>query len=566
MKQIADHDILIIGGGAAGLRAAISAVEMDPSLKIAIISKVYPVRSHTVAAEGGIAAALKDYDSTEKHSYDTIKGSDYLADQHAVEFFTRRAKEEAILLEHWGCPWSRQKNGKLSARAFGGMGTKRTIHAADKSGFYLLHTLFERTLQFENITRYDEWYATKILKKDGKANGVCAIDLKNGELYAIAAKAIIIATGGAGKTYASTTNSNIKTGDGMYLALRAGAALKDMEFIQFHPTTLPVSGILITEAARGEGGHLINKDGERFLKKYIPNKMELGPRDLIVKAILKEIDEGRGIEGAHGEYVYLDLRHLGEKVINEKLSNVKETCIKFANMNPIREPIPIRPAQHYIMGGIDTNIECETAVTNLLAAGEAACVSVNGANRLGSNSLSECLVFGAEAGKKAASLCGKNKKSAMDESEIEHEEKRIRKILSSEGKESTVKLRAQMQLTMDLHAGIIRNRQFLEEGLSKIRDLKERFKNIGLTENSLVFNMELVNYFELESMLTLCETILLSALKREESRGAHFRSDFPERKDHKFLHHNVVAMESGQYNFSEKPVKITHWQPETRKY
>src|SRR5437867_1161908 len=407
MERLA-FDIVIVGGGAAGLRAAIAAAETSRALRIAIVSKVYPMRSHTVSAEGGTAAVLRDYDSFDSHGFDTVKGSDFLADQDAVEFFVRRAPAEVIQMEHWGCPWSREPDGRVAVRAFGGMSVKRTAFAADKVGFHMLHTLFQTSLKYETIERFDEWFVTQILAEGGKVVGVVALELRTGMIHAITAKAVIISTGGAGRVYEFTTNGAIKTGDGMALAYRAGVPLKDMEFLQFHPTCLPGTGILITEAARGEGGYLVNKDGERYMQRYLPGKMELGPRDILSRAMVQEMKAGRAFEGPYGQYLGLDLRHLGVTTIEKKLPMVRELAEKYMGLDPIHEPIPVRPGQHYMMGGVSTNTKGETTLPGLYAVGEAACVSINGANRLGSNSLSECLVFG-EWGGLAAAPCAEQK-------------------------------------------------------------------------------------------------------------------------------------------------------------
>jgi len=566
MEINTQHDLLIIGGGAAGLRAAIAAAEINPKAKIALISKVYPTRSHTVSAEGGLAAAMKDYDSLDQHAYDTIKGSDFLADQDAVEYFVKHAKEEIIQMEHWGCPWSREENGTLAVRAFGGMSVKRTVYAADKTGFYMLHTLFERTLKHENIKRYDEWFATKLVTDDNGIAGVVALQLKTGMLQAFSAKAIIICTGGAGRMYHFTTNGGIKTGDGMYLAYEAGAALKDMEFIQFHPTALLRNGILITEAARGEGGYLINKNGDRFLKDYLPQKMELGPRDMISRAIITEIRAGRGLKNQYGNYVLLDLRHLGDKVIKEKLPLVREIAMEFAHIDPSIEPIPVTPAQHYTMGGIDVDMNMETTVSGLYAAGETNCISINGANRLGSNSLTDCLVFGKVAGEKAAHKTAKKSSESVLKSALEDEEKSLAKLLGQKGKESASDIRLTMEKTMDKDAGIYRDEKSLQTGLDSILELQQKSNNVHLKDKSIVFNTELINYLELKSMLTLAEATIRSALARKESRGSHSRSDFPDRDDKHFLKHHTVSKKNGRMELKTSPVTITRWQPEERKY
>src|SRR5262252_9599582 len=409
------HDIVIVGGGGAGLRAAIAAAEASKQLSIAVVSKVYPMRSHTVSAEGGTAAVLREFDSLDLHAKDTIFGADFLADQDAVEVFVKEAPGELIQLEHWGCPWSRDPDGRVSVRSFGGMSVNRTLYAADKTGFHMLHALFQTSLKYDAIVRYDEWYVSQILVEDGKARGVVALNMYTGEVQAIAAKAIILCTGGAGRIFPFTTNAAIKTGDGMALAYRAGVALKDMEFVQYHPTGLPGTGILITEASRGEGGHLKNKDGYRYLQDYglgpatdqpTHRKMELGPRDILSRCHIQEHLKGRTFEGPYGHYVHLDLRHLGEEVINKKLPFVRELASKYVGIDPVYEPIPVRPVVHYMMGGISTDINAKTTFPGLYAAGETACVSINGANRLGSNSLTELLVFGTRAGRVAAAYAG----------------------------------------------------------------------------------------------------------------------------------------------------------------
>src|SRR3989442_343345 len=391
------YDVLVVGGGLAGLRAAIAAVEANPRVRVGMVSKVYPMRSHTVSAEGGAAAVMRPEDSYETHAFDTIKGSDYLADQEVVEAFVREAPVEIIQMEHWGCPWSRDPDGKISVRPFGGMTTWRTCFAADKSGFHMLHTVFQTSLKYPQIVRHDEAFVTKLLIEDSRCVGVVALDIRTGRFDAITAKSVILATGGLGRVYAFTTNGNICTGDGMALAYRAGVGLKDMEMVQFHPTGLPFTGILITEAVRGEGGYLLNKEGERFLKRYIPNKMELGPRDIISRAMMTEFDEGRGFEGPHGKYLHLDVRHLGEDVIDRKLPFMRELGREFVGIDIVKDPIPVRPVQHYMMGGVDADISGATPIVGLYAAGECANVGLNRGDRLGLKSPSVRLAFRAVA-------------------------------------------------------------------------------------------------------------------------------------------------------------------------
>ena len=568
MERLA-YDIVIVGGGAAGLRGAIAAAETSKALRIAIVSKVYPMRSHTVSAEGGTAAVLRDYDSFDSHGFDTVKGSDFLADQDVVEFFVRRAPGEVIQMEHWGCPWSRDPDGRVAVRAFGGMSVKRTAFAADKVGFHMLHTLFQTSLKYENIERLDEWFVTQILAEGGKVAGVAALELRSGTIHAIAAKAVILSTGGAGRVYEFTTNGAIKTGDGMALAYRAGAPLKDMEFLQFHPTCLPGTGILITEAARGEGGYLVNNKGERFLKKYVPEKMELGPRDILSRSIIQEIREGRGFDGPYGHYVGLDLRHLGEEVIDRKLPMVRELSEEYAGIDPVHELIPVRPGQHYIMGGVHTDITGSTGMAGLYAAGEAACVSINGANRLGSNSLSECLVFGAEAGRSAAAYAltqgpvGSNPVTALAKAE---ETRIFDGLLKREGGESLAEVRGEMQHAMEEHVGIYRSAEALEKALGLLRELRKRFDRVGVRDKDPFFNTELTATLELDFMLDLAEVIANAALLRKESRGAHSRTDYPKRDDANFLAHSMAFRTATGPRYETKPVTITKWPPAARVY
>ncbi len=565
-----NHDILIIGAGAAGLRAAIAASEVNPKLNIAVASKVYPMRSHTVSAEGGMAAVMKDYDNFDLHCFDTIRGSDYLADQDAVEYFVQQAPRETIQLEHWGCPFSRDPDGKISARAFGGMSVKRTLYATDKIGFHLLHTLFQTSLKYPNVRRYDEYLATSLLVDSGRVEGATSIDIRTGELVTILAKATIIATGGCGRTFQFTTNGWIKTGDGMSLAYRAGVPLKDMEMVQYHPTLLPNTGILITEAARGEGGHLLNKNGERFLQRYVPGKMELGPRDILSRSEMTEINEGRAFDGPYGSYLHLDLTHLGEKTIDEKLPFVKELSERYLGIDPVHEPIPVRPGQHYQMGGVHTDIHGFTGLAGLYAAGEAACVSMNGANRLGSNSLTECLVFGAAAGRAAAEYAMKQPAPSFGNPvsvEAATEESRIfDKVLKHEQGERISTVRVEMQKSMEKHVGIYRDENSLKEACRLVTDLKERAENITVEDKDRVFNTDLVSALELGFMLDAAEAIAYSALPRRESRGAHSRTDYPKRDDLVFLKHTLAYRTSGEPRIDYMPVTITRWKPEARVY
>ncbi len=578
------HDILIIGGGGAGLRAAIAAAEINPQLDIALVSKVYPMRSHTVAAEGGTAAVIRENDSLEDHINDTITGSDWMADQDAVELFVNEATAELIQLEHWGCPWSREPDGSIAVRPFGGMRIERTWFAADKTGFHLLHALFQTSLKYTTITRYDEYFATTLLVENGRCQGVTAVELRSGMVQPVLAKAVIMCTGGAGRIFPFTTNGSIKTGDGMALAYRAGVPLKDMEFVQYHPTGLPGTGILITEAARGEGGILVNKNGYRYLQDYDlgrpldvndpnhPQKrtMELGPRDKLSLCFVKEQDKGNTIPGPYGDVVYLDIRHLGEQKIDKKIPFVRELSKNYAGIDPVYEPIPVRPVVHYMMGGIHTDIETATPLPGLFAAGECACVSINGANRLGSNSLTELLVFGARAGRAAATFV--QEQPACDtpalEAQSKDEQARIQKqfINKTVGTERIASLRTEMTATMEAGAGMYRTEASLQETCNKISELKERFANITLDDHSLTFNTELTAALELECMLDVAETVVYSALARTESRGSHQRTDYPKRDDDKFLAHSLAHRTDGPPRIEYLDVVITRWPPAERKY
>ena len=582
--MITNHDIVMIGGGGAGLRAAIAIAETNPNLSIAVVSKVYPMRSHTVAAEGGAAAVIKDNDSLENHIHDTIAGGDWMCDQDAVEYFVNEAPREMIQMEHWGCPWSREPDGTVAVRPFGGMNIERTWFAADKTGFHMLHTLFQTSLKHNNITRYDEWFATKILVENGRCQGVTAIELRSGKIEVIAGKATIMCTGGAGRIFPFTTNGAIKTGDGMAMAYRAGVPLKDMEFIQYHPTGLPGTGILITEAARGEGGIMLNKDGYRYLQDYnlgkpldiddpshpVKKSMELGPRDRLCQAFVAEREKERTIPSSYGHVVHLDIRHLGEKKIDKKLPFVRELSKNYAGVDPVYEPIPVRPVVHYMMGGIDTDINGATSLPGLYAAGECACVSINGANRLGSNSLTELLVFGARTGKAAARFALEVPHPDKNSLELQtaDEQKRITRNFFRKGRgtERIFSLRKEMNETMETSAGIYRSGKSLKETCDKIKELKDRFVNIDLEDKSLNFNTELTSALELEFMLDVAEAIAYSALKRTESRGSHQRSDFPERDNENFLKHSMAYQTNTKPHIDYKDVIITKWPPGKRVY
>jgi fumarate reductase flavoprotein subunit len=573
------HDVVLVGGGGAGLRAAIALAETNPRLNVAVVSKVYPMRSHTVSAEGGAAGVIGADDSLDEHAYDTVSGGDWLCDQDAVEAFVKEAPDELLRLEHWGCPWSREPDGRIAVRPFGGMKKMRTWFAADKTGFHMLHTLFQTSLKYASVVRYDEWFVTKLLVDDGRVQGVVALDLKSGKVEAITARAVILCTGGCGRLFPFTTNASIKSGDGMALAYRAGVPLKDMEFVQYHPTGLPFTGILITEAARAEGGYLINKDGYRYLQDYklgqpsptpVFRSMELGPRDRLSQAFMKELEKGRTIDTPYGAVVHLDLRHLGAKKIHEKIPFVRELCLKYQNLDPVKELIPVRPVVHYMMGGVHTDINGATPLPGLYAAGEVACVSINGANRLGSNSLPELLVFGARAGRAAAEYASRQEDpgpALLVQAKEEH--RRLEKDILERtgGRERIADLRQQMQQTLEESAGIYRVGSTLAKGVDELRRLQERMTDVAIEDRSKTFNTERVAILELSFMLDVAETIVQSALQREESRGAHQRTDFPTRDDHRFLAHSLIHRRAdGSSRVEYAPVTITRWPPGERVY
>jgi fumarate reductase flavoprotein subunit len=575
----AHHDVLLVGGGGAGLRAAIAIAETNPKLRIAIVSKVYPMRSHTVSAEGGAAGVIRGDDTLDEHAYDTISGGDWLSDQDAVEAFVKEAPQELLRLEHWGCPWSREADGTVGVRPFGGMKKMRTWFAADKTGFHMLHTLFQTSLKYASIARYDEWFVTTLLEDDGRVQGVVAIDLMSGRIETITAPAVILCTGGCGRVFPFTTNAAIKTGDGMALAYRAGAPLKDMEFVQYHPTGLPFTGILITEAARAEGGYLINKDGYRYLQDYnlgkpspkpVLRSMELGPRDRLSQAFVKELQKGRTTETEYGPVVHLDLRHLGERAIESKIPFVRELCLKYQNIDPVKDLIPVRPVVHYMMGGVHTDGNGATPLAGLYAAGEVACVSINGANRLGSNSLPELLVFGARAGKAAAehASSANSPGAAIFARGKDEQSKLARQLGGANGRgERLAVVRDEMQKVMEESAGIYRSGDALSRGLQTLRALRGRFDGIAIDDRSHTFNTERIAALELSFMLDVADAIVSAALDREESRGAHQRTDFPQRDDRRFLAHSLVRRApDGSSCVEYLPVTITRWPPAERVY
>ena len=548
-------DVAIVGAGGAGLRAAIALAQTDPKLRIALVSKVYPMRSHTCAAEGGAAGVIKADDSLEQHFNDTVGGGDWLSDQDAVDFFIREAPKELIQLEHWGCPWSREADGSVAVRPFGGMKKKRTWFAADKSGFHILHTLFQTSLQFPSIQRFDEYHVTELLVDGGRCAGFTAIEMRSGQMRRFDARAVIIAGGGAGRIFPFTTNGAIKTGDGMALAYRAGVPLKDMEFVQYHPTGLPSTGTLLTEGCRGEGGILVNKDGRRYLQDYgmgpetpvgqpVLKTMELGPRDRLSQAFWHEQKKGNTVPTPWGDCVLLDLRHLGEKKIDERLPLVRDVSVAYMGVDPVHDPVPVRPVVHYMMGGIHTDINAATPLPGLFAAGECACVSINGANRLGSNSLTELLVFGRRAALSAmeylASAPARGNAQAV-EVRADEARGRVRALFQkSGGGESIAGLRKEMMHTLEQHAGIYRSGEGLSEACASLAGLRRRYANIELHDKTNVYNTDLLQALELGSMLDCAEAVAVSALERRESRGAHQRLDCTERDDARYLKHSLA--------------------------
>ena len=572
-------DVAIIGAGGAGLRAAIALAQADPKLRIALISKVYPMRSHTCAAEGGAAGVIKPDDSLEHHFNDTVGGGDWLSDQDAVDYFIREAPKELLQLEHWGCPWSREADGSVAVRPFGGMKKQRTWFAADKSGFHILHTLFQTSLQFESIQRFDEYYATDLLVEENRCSGLTAIEMRSGQMRRFDAGAVIIAGGGAGRMFPFTTNGAIKTGDGMALAYRAGVALKDMEFVQYHPTGLPSTGTLLTEACRGEGGVLLNKHGRRFLQDYgmgpetplgkpVLKTMELGPRDRVSQAFWHEQKKGNAVSTQWGDAMWLDMRHLGEKTIDERLPLVRDMSISYMGVDPVTDPVPVRPVVHYMMGGIDTDIHAATSLPGLFAAGECACVSINGANRLGSNSLTELLVFGRRAALSAMEYLQSGARPALRDALADAAQARLRELMQRTGGAETVAgVRREMMQTMEAHAGIYRTGEGLAAAGAKLAELRARYRKIELHDRTNVYNTDLLQALELGSMLACAEAVVQSALARKESRGAHQRLDHPERDDRQFLRHSLAAYAGeGAPRISYRDVVITKSQPGVRDY
>jgi fumarate reductase flavoprotein subunit len=578
--QVIDADIIIVGAGGAGLRAAIAVAEADPNLSIALVSKVYPMRSHTCAAEGGAAGVVKDNDKLDYHFADTVSGGDWLTDQDAVELFVNEITKELTRMEHWGCPWSRETSGQVAVRPFGGMKIMRTWYAADKTGFHMLHTLFQTSLQYPSIKRFDEYFTTDLITEDGACHGCTAIDMRTGEFKLFRGKAVIICTGGAGRIFPFTTNGAIKTGDGMAMAYRAGVPLKDMEFVQYHPTGLPGSGILLTEGCRGEGGYLLNKDGYRYLQDYglgpatpkpVLKSMELGPRDQLSQAFWQEAKKGRTVPTKWGDVVHLDMRHLGEKLINERLPLVRDLSRSYVNADPVTDLVPVRPVVHYMMGGIHTDINAATPIAGLYAAGECACVSINGANRLGSNSLGELLVFGARAGRFAVEHVKTAHPKVRDEvvtAQANDAESRVKALFKrTSGSERVAVLRREMNKSLEDGCGIYRDKASLEATCKVVSDLRARFKDVTLEDKSSVYNTDLYQTLELGGMIEVAQSVAVSAVLREESRGAHQRLDFPQRDDVKFLKHSMAIFNpNGDPRIEYLDVIITKSKPGARVY
>ena len=575
MDRTVTHDVVILGTGLAGLRAAVElSIRSAGKLDIGLVSKVQIMRAHSVCAEGGTGAVMRpeEGDSLALHAWDTVKGSDFLADQDVVERFVEVMPDEIRLLEHWGVPWSRREDGRIMQRAFGGHSFPRACMAADKTGFFEVQALYDNLLRYKTFRRYDEAFVTKMIIEGGRFAGLTVLDMPTGQFLLLKARALLVATGGLGVLYGFTTYSQTVTGDGQALAYRAGLALEDPEFIQFHPTGLVPSGILMTEGCRGEGGYLVNAKGERFMEKYAAKFMELAPRDIVSRSEMTGILEGRGFGRAEEpQHVHLDLTHLGAEKINKRLPLIREVCMKFLGLDPIFSPIPVRPVAHYSMGGIEADIDGRTVAENVWAAGEVACHSLHGANRLGCNSTAECLAWGAITGREISKyLEGKAGKEAVtrpSDSAVREEEDRIFKgLLGRAGTENPYAIRRELREAMDRHAGVYRDGKLLQEGLERVRGLAERFKKVSVTDKSRVYNSNLVHVLETENLLELAEVVLAGALAREESRGGHARTDFPKRDDERFLKHTLAVKTEAGPKLSYKPARITRWKPVARQY
>ncbi len=555
-----EHDVLIIGAGLAGMRAALSAKEQG--VDVAVVSKVHPVRSHSNAAQGGINAALTDRgDDWRDHAYDTIKGSDYLGDQDAISIMCQEAGEEVIAMEHMGAIFNRDEEGRLGTRNFGGQRQARTFFVADFTGQALLHVLYEQIMK-AGARVYEEWFVLSLIVRDGRCGGVVMMDIRTGKIEVVRAKAVILAAGGLGRVFEPSTNALICTGDGMSLGYRAGASLMDMEMVQYHPTTLKGSGVLISEAARGEGAYLLNSENERFMLRYAPEFKELASRDVVSRCEQTEIDEGRGIDGC----VLLDLRHLGEKYISERLSQIRELAMDFANVDMVTDPVPIMPGMHYQMGGVKADVNGETGVPGLYAAGEVACVSVHGGNRLGANSLLDTLVFGRRSGVHASELSKNINHIDINDSAADGDRNNIQKLLENEKGESFGQIRLDMGTAMKEHFGVFREENSMAEGIDKIQSVKERAEKVYVADKTKTFNTNLLFTLELEFMIECAETIAASAIDRKESRGAHTRTDMPDRDDANWMKHILVNKTDDAHDISYQDVVITEWEPQIRQY
>ncbi|MGL5922623.1 succinate dehydrogenase/fumarate reductase flavoprotein subunit [Chroococcidiopsis sp.] len=573
-----EHDVIIVGGGLAGCRAAVEIARLDPSLNVAVVAKTHPIRSHSVAAQGGIAATLKnvdDKDSWEAHAFDTVKGSDYLADQDAVELLAREAPDVVIDLEHMGVLFSRLPDGRIAQRAFGGHSHNRTCYAADKTGHAILHELVNNLRRY-GVQVYEEWYVMRLILEDGQAKGVVMYRILDGHIEVLRAKAVMFATGGYGRVYNTTSNDYASTGDGLAMAAIAGLPLEDMEFVQFHPTGLYPVGVLISEAVRGEGAYLINAEGERFMATYAPSRMELAPRDITSRAIAYEIRAGRGVypDGrAGGPCVYLDLRHMGKEKIMSRVPFCWEEAHRLVGVDAVHQPMPVRPTVHYSMGGIPVNTDgqvrrsAEQLVEGFFAAGECACVSVHGANRLGSNSLLECVVYGRRTGAAIAQYVQNRKLPDIQEQRYINEAKQqIQALLEQPGKYRIEQVRTAFQDAMTQHCGVFRTESLMQEGLQQLQQLQQQSAQIYLDDKGSCWNTEIIEALELGSLIVVGQLILNSALNRQESRGAHFREDFPQRDDSNFLKHTLSYYSPAGIDLQYKTVAITMFEPQERKY
>ena len=570
--------MIIVGGGLAGCRAAVEITRKDPKLNVAVVAKTHPIRSHSVAAQGGIAATLKNVDETdnwEAHAFDTVKGSDYLADQDAVEILVKEAPDVIIDLEHMGVLFSRLENGTIAQRAFGGHSHKRTCYAADKTGHAILHELVSNLRRY-GVHIYDEWYVMRLILEDGQAKGVVMFRIRDGQMQVVRAKAVMFATGGYGRVFNTTSNDFASTGDGLCMTALAGLPLEDMEFVQFHPTGLYPVGVLISEAVRGEGAYLRNSDGDRFMEKYAPSRMELAPRDITSRAIALEIRAGRGIHpdgSAGGPFVHLDLRHMGREKIMSRIPFCWEEAHRLVGVDAVNEPMPVRPTVHYSMGGIPVNTNGqvrssgEDVVEGFFAAGECACVSVHGANRLGSNSLLECVVYGRRVGAFIAQYVQDRKLPTIDEQRyISQAEEQIQGLLEQQGEYRIAQIRQTFQDYMTVHCGVFRNENEMREGLVKVQELEQNYSQIYLDDQGTCFNTELIEALELRSLLVVGQMILSCAINRKESRGAHAREDYTERDDTNFLQHSMAYYSPVGIDIQYRPVTISMFQPQERKY